>query len=601
MIQDIGTLCTGCKACGDICSKSAISYRINEEGFWYPVVDESKCVGCGECRRICPSINAPIPFGNKTEGVFSAWSRDDDTRISSTSGGVFWEMAEFVVDNGGAVVGSQYTNNWKGAKHVVATSVEEIKLLRGSKYFQSDTEGIYKCVKKELLYGKQVLFCGTPCQNMALRSYLSKEYDNLLCVDFICRSINSPKAFSSYIEELEQLYDSKAKFVQLKNKKTGWQSLATYVEFENGQYSHKDRNEDWWLKGFLGNDLYTRDSCFLCKYRVLPRITSDITIGDFWGIKNQSSENMFKGISTIIVNSPKGHAFLDKIKDRLVMQEHSIEDVLPQNPALLSSPKLNNKKREFFKLLRNHSFSVSVEKSIIRHSSKALKIKRKIRSMIRFALNSDISLFMFMKYNFFSKNIHREQGVFIIPYKHAILDFHPSSSLNLKGRHLVVGCNRLKKSKTETFIRLEKGAVWNCDNGAEVYYGSTIELKENAQLRNGFFSMNTGSVVIADKMIDIGEDAMFGRNCIIYDSDFHMLLDKDGIASNKPENVKIGDHVWLTTNVVVSKGVSIGAGCVVSANTVVTRSFDQGGMISGRSIGTVIDKDIKWDRSRCPR
>lgn len=36
--------CCGCNACGDICGKKAISFKTDNEGFWYPEVDKGKCV-----------------------------------------------------------------------------------------------------------------------------------------------------------------------------------------------------------------------------------------------------------------------------------------------------------------------------------------------------------------------------------------------------------------------------------------------------------------------------------------------------------------------------------------------------------------------------
>ena len=52
--------CTGCKACGDICPKGAISFQTDKEGFWYPEVDPSKCVDCHLCEKVCPELNLKI-------------------------------------------------------------------------------------------------------------------------------------------------------------------------------------------------------------------------------------------------------------------------------------------------------------------------------------------------------------------------------------------------------------------------------------------------------------------------------------------------------------------------------------------------------------
>ena len=129
------------------------------------------------------------------------------------------------------------------------------------------------------------MFCGTPCQISAIKTYIGIDDENLFCMDFICRSINSPKAFKAYIDELESQYNSKVMEVHLKNKDNGWQSLASQVRFENGDVSLKDKNNDWWVKGFIYNDLYTRESCYNCQYKVLPRINADITIGDGCGFQ----------------------------------------------------------------------------------------------------------------------------------------------------------------------------------------------------------------------------------------------------------------------------------------------------------------------------
>lgn len=46
--------CCGCTACYAICSQMAISMIEDEEGFEYPRIDETKCVKCYQCLRVCP-------------------------------------------------------------------------------------------------------------------------------------------------------------------------------------------------------------------------------------------------------------------------------------------------------------------------------------------------------------------------------------------------------------------------------------------------------------------------------------------------------------------------------------------------------------------
>ncbi len=298
--------CTGCQMCGDLCPRDAITFETDREGFWYPSVDYDRCINCGLCEKKCPSLNFKENSANRAPKVFSAWIKDEEIRINSTSGGVFWAFASNWIKDGGVVVGVRYGDDWKSAQGMVAHDLNELILIKGSKYFQSNSAGVYKRISNEIKLGKKVLFCGTPCQNAALRNFLGKESDGVVFMDFICRSINSPLAFKAYVSELEQEYDSEVDYVQLKNKDGGWQSLASKVVFKNGKQSVRDKKKDWWVNGFIHNDLYTRESCYYCQYKVLPRASADITIGDFWGIKGQSDDDMFKGISVVMINSEKG-------------------------------------------------------------------------------------------------------------------------------------------------------------------------------------------------------------------------------------------------------------------------------------------------------
>ncbi|MDO4467506.1 MAG: 4Fe-4S dicluster domain-containing protein [Bacillota bacterium] len=46
--------CCGCSACMAICPRQAIRMEEDEEGFFYPFLDEQKCVSCFLCEKVCP-------------------------------------------------------------------------------------------------------------------------------------------------------------------------------------------------------------------------------------------------------------------------------------------------------------------------------------------------------------------------------------------------------------------------------------------------------------------------------------------------------------------------------------------------------------------
>ena len=177
--------CTGCKMCGDICPQKAIYFEIDEEGFWYPAINWEKCNNCGLCEKRCPSLNYEKIKQRDTIEVYAAWSKKSEVRDASTSGGVFWEIAIKFIESGNIVVGTRWNEDCRTASFFVARNIEELKLIRGSKYIQSDTEGIYTMVKEYVLKGVKVLFCGTPCQNVAMQSFLAGMDENVYYFDFI--------------------------------------------------------------------------------------------------------------------------------------------------------------------------------------------------------------------------------------------------------------------------------------------------------------------------------------------------------------------------------------------------------------------------------
>ncbi|TCL58126.1 coenzyme F420-reducing hydrogenase beta subunit [Kineothrix alysoides] len=599
--------CTGCKMCADICSQNAISFQTDQKGFWYPKVDMEKCIKCKLCIQKCPSLNQDDVRMMNRPSVYSAWSREGEVRHESTSGGIFYEIAKIFIEKGGVVCGARYGEKWKSAEHFLAYDLDGLKQLQGSKYFQSDTEGIYRAIKKEIQKGKEILFCGTPCQNAALSLYLGEDFPNIYYMDFICRSINSPLAFEKYVSELEELYGARAVKVHLKNKKNGWQSLASQICFANGMESLQDRHHDWWVRGFINYDLYTRESCYECLYRTLPRKAADITIGDFWGIEGESDYDMFQGISAVLLNSAKGVELFEHTKKYLYAKKKTIEDVLPGNVAIFENPRRTSKGDEFFELIKEYPFSKAVSlcigvtkrsthKNYFKIGKRILKELKEIKDL------GQVSRVKYLYYNYLCKNIVRKGEAKLIPYKNAIIDLHPSARIYLHGdKNFEVGINKLKGSKAETYIRMNRDAVWNSYHGGALFYNATLEIKENAVFNSGFFTANGGSSIIADKKITFGEDVMLGRNVLVYDSDFHQLRNDDGEQINFASEVVIENHVWLTSNITILKGVTIGQDSLISAQTVVNKSVPPHSIIAGKANGTCVKDSVNWSRERCSK
>ena len=148
--------CTGCGACVDCCPEGCISMRPDQNGFLLPVVDKVQCINCKLCERVCPDFKVKV-IGNQIRSCQYAVNPDRTVTDNSTSGGIFYELAKTIIEEGGVVFGAAWTEKYQ-LRHIQATTLDELKLLLGSKYVQSDCKGVYSAVKQYLKEEKRVLF-----------------------------------------------------------------------------------------------------------------------------------------------------------------------------------------------------------------------------------------------------------------------------------------------------------------------------------------------------------------------------------------------------------------------------------------------------------
>jgi len=141
---------------------------------------------------------------------------------------------------------------------------------------------------------------------------------------------------------------------------------------------------------------------------------------------------------------------------------------------------------------------------------------------------------------------------------------HPQGRIVL-GRDLV-----FRSAPASNTIGLNRGCFFSATKGATLQIGDGC----------GF----SGTVIAAQQQITLGNGVMCGANVTITDADRHPL---DALARLRGEPgscapVVIGDQVWLGMNVVVLKGVTIGAGSVIAANSVVVSDIPPGCLAGGQ-------------------
>lgn len=333
--------CTGCTACANSCPRQCIQMKKDSAGFFYPeIVKPSACIDCGACERACPVLADNKVTGNHSLAfAYAAFAKNEPLRMESSSGGVFSELATVILQMGGIVYGSSYDENGV-IRHIGIENKQDLGKLRGAKYSQSVLGNTFSNIKKQLMSGKTVLFSGTPCQVAGLKSFLKRDYDNLVCIDFVCHGVPSPMVWEKYVAYRAQ-FDNGGTLplhINLRNKESGWSNYSYSVEFAYGnkkRYFCKNA-EDPFMYLFV-NDYILRKSCGDCHFKGYNRV-SDITLGDFWGIQNIDPEmDDNKGTSLVLTHDAVGEDLLKKVAGRVKIKQVTLEQASSENLSLLKS------------------------------------------------------------------------------------------------------------------------------------------------------------------------------------------------------------------------------------------------------------------------
>lgn len=315
------------------------------EGFLYPRIIESKCINCGRCKRVCPALRNNVSIEPKM--VIAAKAKDDILRLNSSSGGIFSLLATKVIDAGGVVFGAAI-DEFGVVRHIRVENVNELKRLQGSKYVQSDVGDSFCKAKDDLVFGRQVLFSGTPCQIAGFRHFLGEAYRNLLCVDIVCHAVPSPRVWQRYLECLEaetQYFQD----ISFRDKSIGWRKYSMRFITKLGKKYCAAHYEDPFLKGF-SLELYSRPSCYKCPVRGM-KSGADITLGDFWHVWDEAPLVYDdRGVSLVLLNTSKGAASYAGIKGEVVDSVSNYNVARRVNPCLEKNPIVNPKRAHFFEL-----------------------------------------------------------------------------------------------------------------------------------------------------------------------------------------------------------------------------------------------------------
>lgn len=331
--------CTGCGLCASVCTQKCIKMTVRDKlGHLYPCIDSSLCTDCGKCRRLCPVLNK-VPLV-PASAAYAAWARDDNEYRSSSSGGAAAVMSRHIIHRGGVVYGCAMLPGVR-VKHIRVDAEENLPLLKGSKYVQSDIADALESIKEDVALGRPVLFVGTPCQVAAVAKLFSVRPDNLYLIDLVCHGVPSVKMLKRHVDKIIPGRDCHSVVFRNGND-FGLKILADDGERVSASYEsylNTSRYKDFYINSFMDGYTY-RDSCYRCTYACGERV-GDITIGDFWGLGKYLPSDEIppheSGCSLIMPVTAKGSGLVEEIKPLMNIYQRTVCEAVEGNDQLRSA------------------------------------------------------------------------------------------------------------------------------------------------------------------------------------------------------------------------------------------------------------------------
>lgn len=343
--------CTACGACENVCHKKAILRQVKWDGSWYMEIDETQCVNCGSCVKVCPNVQG-VELNHPVK-AYAAWSNNPQVHATSASGGIAAELYQYAVQNDMYFAGVAMNENQE-AHFTVGHTVEEIQKYKNSKYTFSFMDDTYQKIHVLLKERKKVLFIGLPCQVAAIKNYfklVKSVQNNLLTVDLACHGTPSPEFLKQHISSIEERKSRHAKPCYFRDPtfKTERFMFTLYDQKNQLFYKKKVESRDVYQIGYHSALIY-RDCCYQCKYACHDR-SGDLTLADYHGLGSLAPyEACKKSVSCVLVNTPKGESFLQSLMNQLVTHERPILEPLKGERQFNQPSSAPEERAEFIKL-----------------------------------------------------------------------------------------------------------------------------------------------------------------------------------------------------------------------------------------------------------
>ena len=149
--------------------------------------------------------------------------------------------------------------------------------------------------------------------------------------------------------------------------------------------------------------------------------------------------------------------------------------------------------------------------------------------------------------------------------------------------------------RNEKFLWQVKGTIKFGEN-VDIGQGCRISVNEGAELNiDDGVKITANSNIIASHKISIGRDSLISWDCNLMDTDFHSIVDCQGILINPNKPIKIGPRNWICSNVNVFKGVHSNEGVIfASRSNVMTGQYNSHTLYGGNP-AKLLRCNIDWE------
>lgn len=361
----------------NICPAAAISMEADEKGFLYPSVDKNKCTDCGLCSQVCAFQKGGL-FQNLRHEIYAVKHRNLSIRLSSSSGGMFSALCQYVIRFGGTVYGAAFDSSFS-VVHTRADTLEACEAFRGAKYVQSRLGQTFRQVRQDLLDGRMVLFSGTPCQVDSLKSYLKNvRGGTLITCDVVCHGVPSPLIWHEYLNFMGE--NPGISHISFRDKCRGWHHSEIRIDREDGTCLSMSHGRNPFSYLYFSHYIL-RTCCGSCPYACMQR-AGDISIGDFWGMEQTMADfDDDQGVTLTFINSQLGRKIFDAIRPELIVREVSESEC--SQPNLSHPSSLRRDEENFWRDYRCRGFQYVVNRyTPCGKASAGIEVRRFISRLI---------------------------------------------------------------------------------------------------------------------------------------------------------------------------------------------------------------------------